>query len=303
MSERLVASPLTMVKTLIWASAAGRLSNCRTRPSSKSRFSGGEEITRALARTSAVMRTSVRIPEFSSLRPLASTVRKRSMAVRCSFCPRPGVPGALPPCAPGTFWPWPGRLSARPARLPALAELLSALSARGLARAAGRDPDRRLHDRGDVLGERVFQPNDPHLVDRLAAGNVDLPNQFGNLGHVAGAGLDDQGGGPRVRRDVDRRAQSAAIDKGVLDRRLRRDRRGVFEMEDLELGPGNRRLVETGDELLHRFHVFRTADDQDRVGHRQGRDAHGALPRQVNFVIQGLDQGGHGLAIRCASST
>ena len=53
-----VASPLTMVKTLIWASAAGRLSNCRTRPSSSSRFSGGEEISRELARTSGVMRTS-----------------------------------------------------------------------------------------------------------------------------------------------------------------------------------------------------------------------------------------------------
>ncbi len=198
MSERFCASPLTMVKTLIWASAAGRLSNCRTRPSSKSRFSGGEEITKALARTSGVMTTPVRIPEFSSFRPLASTVRKRSMAARCSFCPRP--------CSTGGILALTERLSAwrtlRSARLSALAELaalLSALSA--LAGAGGRDPDRRLHDRGDVLGERMFQPNDAHLVDRplVDADDVDLPNQFGNLGHVAGAGLDDQRGGPRDR--------------------------------------------------------------------------------------------------------
>ena len=32
-------------------------------------------------------------------------------------------------------------------------------------------------------------------------------------------------------------------------------------MEDLDLGSRNRRLIETGNKVLHRFHVIRTADD------------------------------------------
>ena len=134
MSERFVASPLTIVKTLIWASAAGRLSNCRTRPSRSSKFSGGEEITRALARASAVILTSVRIPEFSSRRVLPSSVRKRSIVARwLAFCRAAGslaLLAELPALAEGPAL----------AELSALALLLSALGARSAA-------DRAHHDR------------------------------------------------------------------------------------------------------------------------------------------------------------
>ncbi len=222
------------------------------------------------------------------------------MAARCSFCPRPGPrvlgapPGAPPPCAAGTFWP--GGCPPGP-NCPPAPPCCPPWAPAAWPAAPVEMPIAVLHDRGDVLGQRVFQANDPHLVapPRCSATSI---CRISSATSAMSRGL-----AWTIREVV--RGSAVTWIAGLNPPRSTKafwivvcaaQRRGVFEMEDLELGPRNRRLVETGDEVLHRFHVFRAAHDQDRVGHRQGRDAHGALPRQVNFVIQGLDQGGHGLA-------
>ena len=68
-------------------------------------------------------------------------------------------------------------------------------------------------------------------------------------------------------------------------------------MEYLELRVRHHRLIQTADQIGHRPHVLRPADNQHGVGLDHGRDADAALPRKIDLVVQRLHQRGHRLAI------
>ena len=252
------------------------------RASSSSRFSGGAETTRALARASAVMRTSLRMPEFKSFRSLASTVRKRSMAERWSLCCRLAWFACRAAVPAGR-----GRPSAGPA-------------ARLAGAAAGRGADRLHQNRGHVLRQGVLQLDDADLVDRGAGGRVEAADQIGHLGHVARTRLDDQGVRAGVGGHAHRRPQLRRGLEELLDRVLGRDGRRVLEVEHLKLRIGIHRLIQPLDQIDHGLHVLGPADDQHRVGLHHRRDADVALPRQEDLVVERSHQRGHRLAIDVA---
>ena len=196
-------------------------------------FSGGEVMTKALALTSTVMGTPVRIPEFNRLRPWASIMRNWSMATRWLVVPAVGLRQSAARAAPPGM-PAPPAPPAPPAMPPPPWPLALAIADMMIVYMSGASVFFNWMIRTSLGGASV------RTTSIL---RIDL----GDLGQVAGAGLDDQGVGPQVRRDEDYRAQSAGrVGKAAWIVGLRGGRRGVAEMEDLELGPGKRRLVRVG---------------------------------------------------------
>ncbi len=91
-----LASPLTRVKTLILASATGSPSNSLIKAAISGMLSAEAVTTKALARASAVICTSVKIPDFITWSwPSGPTVINWSRIDLCSKSS--AIPGAMAP--------------------------------------------------------------------------------------------------------------------------------------------------------------------------------------------------------------
>ena len=217
------------------------------------------------------------------------------MAARCSFARDCRAP-------PAAFWPWPngcppGPPGCPPGPPPLLSALLSALIARGLP-AAGRDPIAVCMivamSWASVCSSRMIRTS-------LTAPLSTLITSICRINSATSAM--SRGLACTIRELV--RASAMTRTAGLNPPRATKTfwivvyaavAEAYLRWKTWNWAPGTAGWSRRAMSSFTFFTFSATANDQDRVGHRQGRDAHGALPRQIDFVIQGFDQGRHGLA-------
>ncbi len=163
-----------------------------------------------------------------------------------------------------------------------------------VADAAGSGRDGVLQRRGQVGGQRVFQLEDPRLVDRGAAALIDAADQQIDFGQIAGRGADDQRIGAIVDGHLDARPQALRSGKRLCDRLLNRRRGRMAQAVHADLRLGRDRHIQLGDQLLHGRDRFAPADQQHGIGLDQRSKVDLALPaadQVLGHEVDDLDQG------------
>jgi hypothetical protein len=144
--------------------------------------------------------------------------------------------------------------------------------------ASGRCGDRRIQGRGQLGGQRIAQFEDPRLSDQSAVALIDAADQQFQFLQVPRSGADDQRVGPDIGSHGDSSGHPLRTAEHIFDRGCGPQHRFVPQTVHAQLRFRRHRLVQLGDQLLHRRHRFAPADQQEGVRFDQRGDVNLALP-------------------------